>query len=51
MKLIRNDPMQFDPIYKLANQTYVQLIAELFANDIAPKLAGGLKSSFKAQSN
>ena len=31
MKRIRSDPMQFDPISRLANQTYLQLIAELLA--------------------
>jgi lipopolysaccharide export system permease protein len=41
MKKIRSDPMQFDPIARLANQTYLQLIAELLAKDIAGKLAAG----------
>jgi lipopolysaccharide export LptBFGC system permease protein LptF len=41
MKRIRSDPMQFDPIAKIANQTYLQLIAELLAKHIASKLADG----------
>ena len=41
MKRIRSDPMQFDPISRLANQAYLQLIAELFSNDIASKFAAG----------
>ncbi|MDO8303105.1 MAG: LptF/LptG family permease, partial [Sedimentisphaerales bacterium] len=41
MKLIRSDPMRFSPISKLATQAYLQLIAELFANETAAQLAAG----------
>ena len=41
MKLIRSDPMLFYPIAKLANQAYLQLIAELFAHEAAAQMANG----------
>jgi lipopolysaccharide export LptBFGC system permease protein LptF len=41
MKRIRSDPMQFDPIARIANQTYLQLIAEMLAKEITSKLADG----------
>lgn len=39
MKMIQADPMQFDPIAKLANRAYAQFSADLLAQDIAAKIA------------
>lgn len=38
MKRIQVDPMRFDPIAKLAHNTYAQYIAELLAQDIENRL-------------
>jgi len=40
MKQIRVNPLLFDPVAKTARETYVQLAAELLAQDIRAKLAG-----------
>ncbi len=40
MKRIRADPMQFDPVAKLALRAYAQLATELLAQDIKGKLSG-----------
>jgi lipopolysaccharide export LptBFGC system permease protein LptF len=39
MKRIQADLMQFNPIYKLAHDTYAQLITELLARDIKTRIA------------
>jgi len=41
MKKIRLDLMRFDPIAKLARDTYAQFTTELLAEDIAEKICGG----------
>ncbi|MHC4727208.1 MAG: LptF/LptG family permease [Planctomycetota bacterium] len=40
MKRIQADLMQFNPIYKLAHDTYAQLLTELLARDIKTRIAG-----------
>jgi lipopolysaccharide export LptBFGC system permease protein LptF len=49
MKRIRADPMQFDPVAKLALRAYAQLATELLAQDIKGKLSG-LPGGFYAAS-
>jgi lipopolysaccharide export LptBFGC system permease protein LptF len=41
MKRIRNDPMRFYPVSKIANQAYLQLAAEMLAAEISEKLRTG----------
>jgi lipopolysaccharide export LptBFGC system permease protein LptF len=43
LKKIRLDLMRFDPIAKLARDTYAQFTIELLAEDIAKKISGGPK--------
>jgi lipopolysaccharide export LptBFGC system permease protein LptF len=45
LKKIRLDLMRFDPIAKLARDTYAQFTAELLAEDIAQKISGGSKAA------
>jgi lipopolysaccharide export LptBFGC system permease protein LptF len=47
IKRIRSDPMQFSPIAKLATQTYLQLVAELFAAEAAAQLAQGAEMQLR----
>lgn len=51
MKKIRLDLMRFDPIAKLARDSYAQLIAELLAQDIADKIADDSDSFYKLHSD
>jgi len=52
MKEIRDvDPMLFQPIAKLARETYVQFTVELLAEDIAGKTAGDSNSFYKLHSD
>jgi len=52
MKEIRDvDPMLFQPIAKLARQTYAQLMVELLAEDIAGKIADDSNSLYKLHSD
>jgi hypothetical protein len=46
LKKIRLDLMRFDPIAKLARDTYAQLTVELLAEDIDEKISGGYKNNF-----
>ncbi len=41
MKMIRADLMQFDPIARLARDTYAQMTIELLAKDIRTEINGG----------
>ena len=51
MKKIRDvDLMLFDPIAKLAGRVYGQLLAELLAQDIASKAAGGDENFYRLHS-
>jgi lipopolysaccharide export LptBFGC system permease protein LptF len=45
LKKIRLDLMRFDPIAKLARDTYAQFTVELLAEDIAKKISTGSKGS------
>jgi len=45
MKKIRLDLMSFDPIAKLARDTYAQFTTELLAEGIAEKISGGLEGT------
>ncbi len=45
MKKIRLDLMRFDPIAKLARDTYAQFTMELLAEDIAKKISSGLEGA------
>ena len=52
IKKIRDvDPMLFEPIEKLARQTYVQFTTELLAQDIAEKITGKTDNSYKLYNN
>jgi lipopolysaccharide export LptBFGC system permease protein LptF len=46
MKRIQADLMQFNPIYKLAHDTYAQLITELLARDIKTRTAGSTNNFY-----
>ncbi len=41
MKRIRVDPIRFDPVARLAQQTYMQLMTELLAQDVAISINAG----------
>jgi lipopolysaccharide export LptBFGC system permease protein LptF len=45
LKKIRLDLMRFDPIAKLARDTYAQFTTELLAEDITEKISAGSKST------
>ena len=51
MKKIRLDLMRFDPIAKLARDSYAQFIAELLAQSIADKIANDSDSFYKLHSD
>ncbi|UCF00266.1 MAG: LptF/LptG family permease [Planctomycetota bacterium] len=51
MKKIRLDLMRFDPIAKLARDSYAQFIVELLAQDIVDKIAGGSDSFYRLHSD
>jgi len=50
MKRIQVDPMRFAPIAELAHRTYAQFTADLLAQDIAVKVAGGTNSFYRLHS-
>src|SRR4030043_305051 len=45
IKKVRLDLMRFDPIAKLACDTYAQFTTELLAEDIAKKISAGSKGA------
>ncbi len=49
MKQIRNDLMLFDPIARMARETYAQLATEMLARDIRDKLAASQAGSYGLQ--
>ena len=50
MKRIQSDLMRFDPVAKLARQTYAQLTAELLAQDIANRISNDTNSLYRLHS-
>jgi len=49
MKQIRANLLLFDPIARLAQETYTQLVAELLARDAGPRLTGAPTSFYELQ--